>query len=54
MHMQDYDNMSVLYVLTKRKRFAKYNWRTYSSWKMALIPVVSSISMTYTTWLAYL
>jgi hypothetical protein len=47
MHMQDHDNMPVLYVLTKRKKFAKCIWRTDNWWQIALIPVVGSGGMTY-------
>jgi hypothetical protein len=40
--------MSVLYVPHQKKSFAKYRWRTYNQWQIALIPVVSSRGMTYT------
>jgi hypothetical protein len=48
MHMQDHDNMSVLCMPHQKKDFAKYRWCTHSRWQFALIPVVSSNSMTYT------
>jgi hypothetical protein len=48
MHMQDHDNMSVLYVPHQKKTFAKYRWRTYNWWQIALVPEVSSSGMTYT------
>jgi hypothetical protein len=46
MHMQDHDKMSVLYVPHQKKSFAKYRWRMYSRWQIALIPIVSSSGMT--------
>jgi hypothetical protein len=33
--------------LTKRKSFTKYRWPMHSQWQIILIPVVSSIGMTY-------
>jgi hypothetical protein len=47
MHMQNHDNIPVLYVPHKKKSFAKYRWRMYSQWQIVLIPVVSSSGMTY-------
>jgi hypothetical protein len=47
MHMQDHDKSQSYMFLTKRN-FAKYRWRTYNRWQIALIPVVSSSGMTYT------
>jgi hypothetical protein len=40
--------MLVLYVPHEKKAFAKYRWRMHSQWQIALIPVVSCSSMTYT------
>jgi hypothetical protein len=48
MLMQDHANMSILYVSHQKNSFAKYIWRTYSRWQIALIPMVSSSGMTYT------
>jgi hypothetical protein len=47
MHMQNHDNMPVLYVPHQKKTFAKYRWRTHSQWRITLILVVSSNGMTY-------
>jgi hypothetical protein len=46
-HMQNHDNMWVLYVPHQKKTFAKYRWRLHSWWQIALIPVVSSNGITY-------
>jgi hypothetical protein len=35
-------NMSDLYVPHQKKKLNKYRWCTYSRWKIALIPIVSS------------
>jgi hypothetical protein len=48
MQMRDCDNMLVLYVLMKRKAFAKNSWRMDSWWQFTLILMVSANGMTYT------
>jgi hypothetical protein len=47
MHMQDHNNMSVIYVPHRNKSFGKYRWRMYNQWQITLMSVVSSSGMTY-------
>jgi hypothetical protein len=37
-----------------KENLIKYRWHTYNRWQITFIPIVSSSSMTYATWLAHM